>query len=121
MSNIVELYKVAWESHNIELLKSIFHEDIIYNDRDINLYVGLDELINYWIKNSKKQKDINFNPIEVISCDNKIIILWEASFFHIIKKKRKFLKGMMMITLLENKIINFVEYFERKYTDDFKK
>jgi hypothetical protein len=115
MNNIVELYKAAWESHNIELLKLIFHENIIYNDRDINLYVGIDELINYWIKNSKKQKNINFNPIEVTSCDDKIIILWETSFFHTIKKKKKFLKGIIIMTVLDNKIIHFVEYFERKY------
>lgn len=115
MNNLVDKYIEAWIKHDIKILSSIFHKDILYDDRGINSYAGIEELLDYWIENSKKQRDVTFKSIEIINCKNKIILHWEASFFHLVKKKKKFLKGIIIMTVLDNKIIHFVEYFERKY------
>lgn len=112
---IVNIYKTVWEKHDISFLPKLFHEDIYYNDRDTNIFNGLNEVEKYWKENSKKQKNVQFNPLNILDKNNQIIVHWEASFYHIVKNKNKILKGIMWLTLKDNKIIKLVEYFETNY------
>lgn len=117
-NTLINLYKECWETHNIKLLSTIFHPDIIYNDRDINVFIGLSELTEYWKKNSEKQSNVIFAPIKVLEYGEDITMHWEASFFHTKKNKTKYLKGIIWITTLDKKIKTFTEYFEWRYVND---
>jgi hypothetical protein len=112
---IVNLYKVIWEKHDVISLPSLFHKNICYNDRNKNFFNGLKEVENYWKEISKKQKNVQFNPIEILDKNNQIILYWEASFYHVIKKKEKVLTGIMWLKIKDNKIIELLEYFEKDY------
>jgi len=112
---IVNLYKIVWEKHDIISLPKLFHENIYYNDRNKNIFNGLNEVEQYWKENSKKQKDVKFNPLTVLNKNNEIVIQWEASFYHVMKNKNKVLNGIMWLKLQDNKIIELLEYFEMDY------
>ena len=115
MSNkVVELYKEAWESHNIEILTTIFHDDIRYQERCNNVIVGIDSLIEYWIVNSKKQSEVKFLPLKVVKSNNEIVVFWEAEFYESIKCKIVHLQGIMWLSIRENKIYELIEFFEYK-------
>lgn len=115
MNNIiVQKYKDAWEKHDLNILKELFHDDVFYQEHCNSIRQGIDSLLDYWRENSIKQKTVKFTPIKVIEQNNDIIIYWTASFFQTYKNVNEFLEGIMWITLKDGKIINLIEFFEHK-------
>jgi len=95
-------------------LASLFHKDIRYQEHSDNLIIGIDALIAYWNRNSKKQTDVIFTPSRVFSAQTEIVVHWDAKFFELKKKELIFLEGIMWLTLEGGLIINLIEFFERK-------
>jgi hypothetical protein len=113
-NQLVQKYKQAWEEHNIEILREIFHCDVYYQEHIYSVKNGIDELIAYWIENSNKQSNVSFIPIKIIEQSRDIAILWSAKFYDSSKMKEVLLEGMMLMILEDGKIKRFVEYFEHK-------
>lgn len=111
-NKIINTYKKAWESHSLEYLSEIFHEDICYQEHTDNLILGIDALKSYWVENSNKQSNVTFKPIKTIEKENEIVLLWEAEFFELIKNKFIKLQGIMWLTIVDNKVIDLKEFFE---------
>ncbi len=111
---VVDLYKEAWETHSIDILSSIFHKDIRYQEHCKNIILGINNLNKYWIENSKKQSNVLFSPIKVISNENETVVFWEAQFYDSIKYKSIHLQGIMWLSFKDDKIIELTEFFEHK-------
>lgn len=105
------MYKYAWEKHNLNVLDSIFTLDIVYQEKPENILNGLEEVKNYWLENSIKQKDVLFNVKEYAIIGDEMMIDWSASFYHLIKRKNVNLKGIMCWTLVNGKINTLKESF----------
>ncbi len=112
---LVDLYKKAWETHSLEYLTLIFHDEIRYQEHCNNVIIGLDNLKEYWQKNAKKQSNVVFSPIKYIEDENELVIFWEASFFELHKKKTVELQGIMWLKIVKGKIVDLIEFFEQKY------
>lgn len=113
--NIIELYKKAWENHDLSIVEMIFDCNVKYQEKHNNVIVGLNSLKKYWIGNSLKQKNVSFLPIKIIHHDNNIVVEWEANYFDINKSKNVKLYGLMWLYIRNNKIYDFKECFNKSY------
>lgn len=113
-NDIVNRYKRAWEEHNLGVLRSLFHDDVYYQEHCDSVFNGIDELVAYWVENSRKQKNVLFTPIKVVKDSSDIVILWTASFYEMKKQANITLEGIMWMSIEGGKIKRLVEYFEHK-------
>ena len=109
--DLIDLYKFAWEKHDLVTLDKIFSTDVEYQEKPNNIFKGIKELKGYWLDNSLKQQDVCFNAKKCIFYGNDVIIDWSASFYHLKKEKNINLQGIMWWILSEGKIINLKEFF----------
>ena len=114
MNQIINIYKIAWETHDAELLRSIFHDDATYQEHHNTIFHGIEQISTYWIKNSNRQRDVSFEVIDWTTANGTLIIHWEASFLDIIQNKVDSLEGLMWVTVINGKIAKFIEFFEHR-------
>lgn len=111
MTHILEIYKKAWETHNIVLLYDIFCEDAIYQEKPNNILYGIKEIENYWNELTKTQKNVLFDVKDIQKCNDMLIVEWHSQFDRIDLKELWKLEGMMSLYLKDNKIAVLKEYF----------
>jgi hypothetical protein len=113
-NDIVDRYKRAWEEHDVGVLRSLFHDEVYYQERCDSVFNGIDELVAYWVENSRKQESVLFSPIKVMEDSSDIVIWWTASFYELKKQVNTTLEGIMWLSMESGKIKRLVEYFEHK-------
>lgn len=57
----VENYFIAWKHYDTILLKTIFSKTAKYIIRGKKTYLGIEEIIKYWERNRKRQKNIRLH------------------------------------------------------------
>lgn len=113
-NKILEKYRICWENHDLKLLEELFHTEIVYQEKVDNIFIGIDKLKEYWINNSKKQRDVVFKVLSHIESEPFTVAHWEANFYHLLKCKQIYIEGIMWIKENNGKIISFTEFFELK-------
>lgn len=113
--DIVYLYKKAWEKHDENIIRSIFHPDAEYYEKPFKKPLkGIEEIIKYWKFNSKTQQNVKFTILREICCSNQIIAEWQCDFDRIDLGKHLTLQGIFLADLKDEKINRFTEYFLKK-------
>lgn len=112
-SEIVVNYFTAWKHQSTELLKGIFTNDAIYDEKPgIEMAIGgLNNIIGYWEENPLRQKNINLYIRNIAHEDNLVICAFEGDFDT--PKQHIVIRGAMNFYLdpYAKKIRKFVEYF----------
>jgi hypothetical protein len=111
LPNLLDKYKTAWETHDLELLDAIFTQDVHYQEKPDVIFNGILELKTYWEENKRKQQNVQFVINRFIQADRDWVVDWEARFQHKLKNKIIRIYGIMWLTLKEDKIDNFKEFF----------
>jgi len=114
-TQIVNLYKKAWEEHDTPILGKIFSKNAIYIEKkNISEYYGINEIYNYWDNNSKLQSQIRFSPIYIDMKINLLKLLWRCIFYRRDLKHWLELNGNINAIIHKNKIEYFIENFKKK-------
>ncbi len=110
--DIVRVYKIAWEKHNLDLVSELFTNDAVYQEKkDEVVFHGLEEILRYWQLNAEQQENVHFNPVRIDVRMHTVYVIWEASFFRRDLSKWFYLNGEFTAELKRNQIQSFCETF----------
>jgi len=112
------MYKKAWENHDENLLKLIFHPNALYYEKPFHDPLrGIEEILEYWRYNAKVQRNVKFNVLREIQNKNQIIAEWLCEFDRIDSRKHLVLQGVLWADLKKSKIECLTEYFLQKISN----
>ncbi len=103
---IIELYFDYWNRHDLELLKSLFSNNIILEDWDVK-YHGLDSVIDANKKIFQKDPSIKIKVIEVFEKKNEFAVSIDV---FILDKK---VLSVIDLIKIENGFISSVKAFKK--------
>ncbi|MFR6592075.1 hypothetical protein [Catenibacterium sp.] len=111
----VENYFVAWKNYDTELLRTIFSHSAKYIIRRKIVYNGIDEIIRYWEKNKKRQKDIQLHWKIVNSSFQFEIVQFGAYFWDLESKMYTKVNGQIIFKYNhDNQIICLTEAYKKR-------
>lgn len=113
LKKIMEKYGKAWEEQDPDLLLEIFNKDGTYQVTPFEKPLkGHSEIKKYWIKYPQKdQKNIKFKLGRCSVYDGSGYAEWTSKFDQISSSKLVELRGIIIITLKNNKIKDLREYW----------
>lgn len=113
-SELVMQYKKAWEQHDLNILKKLFSQDAIYQEkREREPFDGIDNICKYWVRNARQQKNVVFSPLFITEDDNLLRCLWKSKFYREDLKRWLILTGEFIAEIRDNKIYSFKENYEK--------
>lgn len=115
-SQRVNNYFKAWELYDIALLKNIFDQNAKYTIRGKRIYRGIDQIIEYWEKNKKRQKDLHLHweiKKSTARCD---IVEFGAYFYDLTTKLYNKINGTIIFKYDENDRIKVLTEAYKKRT-----
>lgn len=78
---LIEIYGLAWETRNPDLIVTIFTDEATYNDPKEPLNVGKEAIRQYWVtKVIGEQDDVKFIMKNLWVDQNEVIAEWHATF-----------------------------------------
>ena len=118
----VENYFIAWKNYDVGLLKAIFSPSAKYIIRRKIIYNGIDEIIQYWEKNKKRQKGIQLHWKILNSSHSCEVVEFGAYFWDLENKIYTKVNGQIIFTFdSNNQIINLTEAYKKRTRDNFKR
>lgn len=113
----VENYFVAWKNYDVELLKSIFSQSAKYIIRRKRVYNGIDEIVMYWEKNKKRQKDIHLHWKILNSSFQCEVVEFGAYFFDLESEMYTKVNGQIIFKYdCDNQITSLTEAYKKRTT-----
>ena len=78
----VEDYFLAWKKYDVVLLGDVFdfHADYIIRNKNVTLR-GFDQIKEYWLKNEKRQNNLQLNWKTILIDTKNAQVDFRASFF----------------------------------------
>lgn len=124
-SQRVNSYFKAWKEYNIDLLRHIFTPNAKYVIRGKRTYYGIDQIVEYWKKNQKRQKELQLYWKIKKSTPRCEIVKFGAYFFDITTGLYNKINGeiifkfdeknrILVLTEAYTKRTNFKRYYEEK-------
>lgn len=115
---LVDMYKLAWENHDVSLLARLFTTDAIYVEKKGQTpFRGLSEICRYWQTNAEQQARVRFVPQKVQMTRNELHVEWKASFYRKDQRCWVYLDGQFWASVRGRQIAHFTEEFRKKRTD----
>jgi ketosteroid isomerase-like protein len=113
---VLDVYKSAWEQQDSELILTIFTKDAVYHERVLQEPMrGHDEIAAYWQeKVVKGQGRISFTLLNTYIEGTTGIAEWEVYFDDRVQRKRKHMREIAILELVEGKIASLREYWVSK-------
>jgi ketosteroid isomerase-like protein len=110
---VLDVYKTAWEQQDSELILSIFTTDAVYHERVLQEPMrGHEEIAAYWKeKVVKGQGRISFTLLNTYIEGTTGIAEWEVCFDDRVQRKRKHMKEIAILELIDGKITSLREYW----------
>jgi len=110
----VQMYKRAWEQHDLNILRELFTEDATYQEKPHSAPLqGIEKICEYWKQNALRQRFVRFMPKFVDFHNDSMIVLWEASFFRVDLNRWMYLDGSFNATFRQGRICAFSEKFNK--------
>lgn len=111
----VKNYFVAWENYDIDLLKSIFVPSAKYIIRRKRMYNGIDEIIKYWERNKKRQKQIQLHWKILNSSFHSEVVEFGAYFWDVESRMYTKVNGQIIFKFdSNNQIISLTEAYKKR-------
>lgn len=113
VSELLNIYKRAWENQDPELILTIFQPNAVYHERIFDQpYRGHAQIKKYWIeKVLKRQKNITFNLLSLYIDNQTAVAEWEAKFDDLDENTRKHMIEVAILEINDNKIQSLREYW----------
>jgi ketosteroid isomerase-like protein len=110
---VLDVYKTAWEQQDSELILTIFIKDAVYHERVLQEPMrGHEEIAAYWKeKVVKGQGRISFTLLNTYIEGTTGIAEWEVCFDDRLQRKRKHMKEIAILELVDGKITSLREYW----------
>jgi len=114
-SQRIEKYFVAWKEYDIYLLKEIFSQSAKYVIRGKKVYNGIDEIIGYWEKNKRRQKNIQLHWKIVNSSSRCEVVEFGAYFWDMDSRVSTKINGQIIFKYdCNNQIICLTEAYKKR-------
>lgn len=111
----VEKYFIAWKNYDVDMLKSIFSPSAKYIIRRKRIYNGIDEIIQYWMRNKKRQKDIQLHWKMLNSSYRCEVVEFGAYFWDLESKLYTKVNGQIILKYnCNNQITNLTEAYKKR-------
>jgi ketosteroid isomerase-like protein len=113
---VLDVYKTAWEQQDSELILTIFTEDAVYHERVLQEPMrGHEEIAAYWQeKVVQGQGRISFTLLNTYVEGTTGVAEWEVYFDDRVQRKRKHMREIAILELVEGKITSLREYWASK-------
>lgn len=115
-SEIFDKYVKCWESHDIDMLDSLFNEECRYEINGARILNGIAAVREYWAHNSVRQRNVNVSYVVLLSTVNSVIVEWVANFDRIDTDDHRQLLGMMVMDLMCGRIKSLREVYVQHAT-----
>lgn len=113
---VIENYFISWKNYDLKLLSNIFEVESTYSIINKSFcYKGINEITNYWIRNSKRQKDLDLKW-EITKENKKVTtVTFNANFYDIEEKEYNNINGCINFYINKNKkIYKLSETYNKK-------
>lgn len=111
----VKNYFVAWERYDIDLLKKIFSPNAHYVIKNKCVYCGIDEITDYWLRNRKRQENLELKWNILKSEKSKDIVRFYATFWDSEEFMYNIINGEITFKFnYENVIILLSEFYNKE-------
>jgi ketosteroid isomerase-like protein len=113
---VLDVYKTAWEQQDSELILTIFAKDAVYHERVLQEPMrGHEEIAAYWQeKVVQGQGRISFTLLNTYVEGTTGVAEWEVYFDDRVQRKRKHMREIAILELVEGKITSLREYWASK-------
>lgn len=112
-TKLIEVYGRAWETKDLELISSIFTDDVVYNDPREQENQGIEAVRNYWrYKVIEGQEDIKFEIKNVWVDGDVVIALWHANFKDTKRMLLIDMEEVAILTVRDGKFSSLKEYYK---------
>ncbi len=102
---IVSDYFTSWQNHDIVLLREIFMEDAKYKILSLKRsYKGIDQIIDYWKRNSARQKDICVSYKITINIGILLLVNFSVTFIDEEEDQCQLIKGNILLSFRGKRI-----------------
>jgi hypothetical protein len=106
-------YLRAWSTHDVSLIRDIFHEAATYNIVNRKCLYGLSEIVRYWERNKARQRALTVFPARVIHARRRLqIFIFGASFEDVEESTFQTVYGYMMLACRAGKIARLDEAYD---------
>jgi ketosteroid isomerase-like protein len=108
-------YARAWESHDADLVLTLFTEDATYQENPFSEpMAGHAAIRNYWESATRQHRDVRFNWEFVCASGPVRVIEWTCSFRRMDVAGQFKLRGIMLIEFRGERIFRFRECWVRR-------
>ena len=76
MQEIIRSYFQCWLDNNIDVVKEIFAEDIVYSECYGPVYHGINQILRWFTDWHEKGTVLKWDIKEIIQVDNTVIVEW---------------------------------------------
>jgi SAM-dependent methyltransferase len=117
-NQVVTNYRVAWETHDLELLERLFTDDAVYVEKASDKPLeGLRRIAEYWLSEAKRQQSVRFTPLQLAPRLGGLTATWECTLFRQDISKWLSLTGHLAARLRGHRICWFGEAFQKRVAD----
>lgn len=74
--NIIKKYFKSWIDEDIQVVKDIFSDNIVYTECYGPRYLGIEQILKWFTKWHEKGKVLEWTIREVVEEDNTIVVEW---------------------------------------------
>lgn len=111
----MDTYCRAWETHDADLVLSVFSEDATYQENPFSEpMAGHAAIRHYWEQATGPHRDVQFHWQHAGSFGELHFIEWECTFTRADVRRRIELRGIMLLELRGGRIFRFREYWVRR-------
>lgn len=108
-------YFTAWKNYDVEMLKSIFSPVAKYVIRRKIIYNGIDEIVQYWERNKKRQKSIQLHWKVLNSSYRYEVVEFGAYFWDSESRLYTKVNGQIIFKYdCNNQIANLTEAYKKR-------
>jgi ketosteroid isomerase-like protein len=115
LCRIMDTYGRAWETHDPELVLSVFAEDATYRENPFSEpMAGHAAIRHYWEQATGPHRDVQFHWDALGASCGLHFVEWSCTFTRSDVQGRIELRGIMLIELRGERIFRFREYWVRQ-------
>lgn len=113
----VAKYFIAWKEYDMDLLRDIFFSTAKYVIRGKRTYYGIEEIVQYWERNKKRQKDIQLYWKILNTSFHCEIVEFGAYFWDLEEEVYTKINGQIIFKYnSKNQIIKLTEAYKKRTT-----
>jgi limonene-1,2-epoxide hydrolase len=120
-STLLSAYFAAWETQDVSEIRRIFGKHSIYQILGSRVLHGRDEIMAYWERNKRLQRDVHCRIIRSAVSGNTEFAQWRATFYRTDKDAWYSLNGLMWVTVENGTIVHLLESYARDVRKDREK